>query len=324
MAQNGLKSQGIEPEPGELIYETPEALAAALELSGADPDGAIKSQLTSIGEMVNSYGSWEAAVADYNTMSYSDQSSFVDRYNTTQPEFSTSPSIDKTYNGGMVTQDGLLSWFSPYPDLTSDKFACAKRFSLSLRIRTHWVGQHQNSIDYVGRPNNGIALIPPFSAEARDTKCQSWVGNLGNNEMGIVRTSSNRDVTYDGGHLTPTSIGGWKRRINLVPQNTQLNQDALSQLDAVMAKCVSFLPRTFIFQTRAFYPNSTTNIPSSFITTIAFPRNSKRYTVRHLEFKNEHPYKYYPAGTFTYSPYATTAKQMIEDTVGWLKRAGCV
>ena len=87
--------------------------------------------------------------------------------------------------------------------------------------------------DYRGRPSMARSLLPLGSDEItrpadRDESCQRKVGNL----FGDVSVPERQ-----GGHLIGAQLGGWKRRANLVAQNSQLNLGDWKRVENQAAKC---------------------------------------------------------------------------------------
>lgn len=314
-----LSTQAITTDAsGEVTFETTDEFINSAQLTEWDPTGEIKKQLQNVASIESRFGTFDNAYSYYNSLPESQKNEFESQ--------NYSNSITDDSSGTITTDEGMrepgVDLNTALSDTTNDIKGCAKRFGYALRFRYHWIGQHRNYIDTVGRPQIGLALIPPFTAAGRDRTCQSKVGNLGNLEKGVSHSTHPKSVTYDGGHLVPSSIGGWGRRANLVPQNSLLNQAVLSTIDAQMSYCKRFVPRTVIFQTQALYNDSTTNVPDRFILTIAFPRNSKGFTARHLPFQNESPDLIKPSNQ--YVPYQHTVRGEVAKIVEWLKSKGCV
>lgn len=133
---------------------------------------------------------------------------------------------------------------------------CPKNFPSSDRNAWHSVGGEQYYIDGSGRPSRALANLPPIAAEARNTTCQTSVGQWGDAE-----TPSN---DYDGGHLIGSQLGGYGKRANLVPQDANFNRGNWAVLENKMADCAGLPNGRFEYYITVGYSNSTKLVPSSF------------------------------------------------------------
>lgn len=104
---------------------------------------------------------------------------------------------------------------------------CPRTFNTSVRNAWHAVrgsgGYEAHYIDGSGRPYVAYKTLSPTSGASRDGDCQADVGNLTSNA--------------DGGHLIGTQLGGWGRRANLAPQNSNFNRGNWLQLENQLDAC---------------------------------------------------------------------------------------
>lgn len=128
---------------------------------------------------------------------------------------------------------------------------CPVRFATSERNMWHSMNGGYYYIDSEGRPRSAYRYLPPITAATRDTTCQSTVGNLDNPEG------------YDGGHLVGSQLGGWGRRANMAPQNSNFNRGNYVQIENQAAKCTRLARGALTYLARVTYPNTTTNTPST-------------------------------------------------------------
>lgn len=133
---------------------------------------------------------------------------------------------------------------------------CPKNFPTSDRNKWHSVGGENYYIDSNGRPSRAYAYLPPVAAEARNTTCQTSVGQWGDAE-----TPSN---DYDGGHLIGSQLGGYGKRANLVPQDANFNRGNWAVLENKMADCAGLPNGRFEYYISVSYSSSTKLVPSSF------------------------------------------------------------
>ncbi|MEO1337785.1 MAG: DNA/RNA non-specific endonuclease, partial [Myxococcota bacterium] len=99
---------------------------------------------------------------------------------------------------------------------------CPEFFPSSDRNKWHAFNGEYYYIDSSGRPQRAYAYLPPIAAEARSSSCQASIGRWGDQE--------NPSNDYDGGHLIGSQLGGWGRRANIVPQDTNFNRGNWAQL----------------------------------------------------------------------------------------------
>jgi hypothetical protein len=64
--------------------------------------------------------------------------------------------------------------------------------------------------------------------------------------------------------LIAASLGGWGKRANLVPQDSNFNQGNWNQIEQQTAKCTGLSSQRIFYQVTLGYPNSSTLIPSTF------------------------------------------------------------
>jgi hypothetical protein len=137
-------------------------------------------------------------------------------------------------------------------ELISD---CSRYFPTGDRNVWHSLNGEYYFIDGSGRPHRAYADLPPIATEARSDSCQASVGQWGDAE--------NPSNDYDGGHLIGSQLGGWGKRANLVPQDSNFNRGNWAVLENKMAKCGG-LPRGRLrYSIGANYPNSTALVPNN-------------------------------------------------------------
>lgn len=107
--------------------------------------------------------------------------------------------------------------------------------------------------DSEGRPLEAYTELPPIQKEARAQTCQREVGRWGD-------ASGTGD--YDGGHMIGSQLGGYGKRINMVPQETDFNQVHWVKVENRMAGCYQLAKKRFRYWVAVTYPNSTTLVPS--------------------------------------------------------------
>ncbi len=112
-------------------------------------------------------------------------------------------------------------------------------------------------IDNLGRPQKAVMKAPPIAAGIRSTSCQSAVGKL------------DFPSGYDGGHLLASQLGGWGKRLNLVPQNSNFNRGNWVQIENQFAKCSTLPIGSLRYEVSLYYPNDSTNTPSTFTLNIS-------------------------------------------------------
>lgn len=138
-----------------------------------------------------------------------------------------------------------------------DITACPQFFPTS--DRTKWFrlvgagGAEDHYIDSRGRPLTAYKTLGPVVTAARQTTCQTNVGNWG----------ASGD-TYDGGHLIGSQLGGWGGRANLVPQQYNFNRGNWVRIENQLALCGRLGNGAVQVQMDVDYPNSTTLTPSAF------------------------------------------------------------
>jgi hypothetical protein len=110
-------------------------------------------------------------------------------------------------------------------------------------------------IESSGRPYRAYKDLPPIVSEARSTTCQASVGQWGDAE--------NPANDYDGGHLIGSQLGGWGRRANLVPQDSNFNRGNWVVLENKMATCRVLPSGRIRYYIGANYPNGSALIPSN-------------------------------------------------------------
>ena len=137
---------------------------------------------------------------------------------------------------------------------------CPQYFPSGDRNAWHLVSGEYYFIDGSGRPSRAYADLPPIAADARNDSCQASVGQWGD--------AANPGNDYDGGHLIGNQLGGYGKRANLVPQDTNFNRGNWATLENKMAKCAALPSRRMRYTIGAGYPNSTSLIPNTMTMTI--------------------------------------------------------
>jgi hypothetical protein len=132
---------------------------------------------------------------------------------------------------------------------------CPQFFPSGDRNIWHSLNGEYYFIDGSGRPHRAYAYLPPIAAEVRSDSCQGNVGQWGD--------AANPSNDYDGGHLIGSQLGGWGKRANLVPQDTNFNRGNWAVLENKMAKCGALPNGQLRYYIGANYPNTTTIIPNN-------------------------------------------------------------
>jgi DNA/RNA non-specific endonuclease len=133
---------------------------------------------------------------------------------------------------------------------------CPQYFPSADRNQWHNFDGEFYYVDGSGRPQRAYKYMPPIASAPRNETCQGNVGRWGDAE--------NPSNNYDGGHLIAASLGGWGKRANLVPQDSNFNQGNWNQIEQRMARCGGLASQRMLYQVTLGYPNSSTLIPSSF------------------------------------------------------------
>lgn len=152
---------------------------------------------------------------------------------------------------------------------------CPQYFPSGDRNIWHSINGEYYFIDGSGRPNRAYAYLPPIVTEARSDTCQASVGQWGDAE--------NPSNDYDGGHLIGSQLGGWGKRANLVPQDTNFNRGNWATLENKMAKCGSLPSGRLRYTVGAGYPNSSALIPNTMTMEI---RNQSTGAIVNMSFTN--------------------------------------
>lgn len=142
---------------------------------------------------------------------------------------------------------------------------CEPFFPPEDRNRTHILpnGRQIATIDALGRPVSTSIFWPPFLPGARDNNCQQKVGNL----WGAPYTQPD----LNGGHLIGTSLGGYGRRANLVPQDANFNQVLWNRVEAAVRSCRNM---TVNYTVSVSYPDNGL-IPSTFSMQVVVARTAR-------------------------------------------------
>jgi hypothetical protein len=149
---------------------------------------------------------------------------------------------------------------------------CNKFFPTADRVKWHKFNGEYYYIDSSGRPNRAYADLPPIQAEARQSTCQTNIGQWGDAE--------NPSNDYDGGHLIGSQLGGWGGRANIVPQDANFNRGNWAQLENKMATCGVLATAAMRYSINVDYPNSTALVPSAFTMEITRQSNGAKITLR--------------------------------------------
>ena len=138
-----------------------------------------------------------------------------------------------------------------------DITACPQLFPTA--DRTKWFrlvgagGAEDHYIDSRGRPATAFKSLGPITTAARQTTCQTNVGNWG------VPAAD-----YDGGHLIGSQLGGWGGRANLVPQHYNFNRGNWLRIENALALCGRLGSGAVEYHVDVDYPSSTALTPSQF------------------------------------------------------------
>jgi DNA/RNA non-specific endonuclease len=139
------------------------------------------------------------------------------------------------------------------PQLISD---CVQFFPSADRNIWHNFNGEFYFIDTSGRPSRAYADLPPITAAARITACQTSIGQWGDAE--------NPSNDYDGGHLIGSQLGGWGGRANIVPQDANFNRGNWVQLENAMAGCGSLPAGRMRYSITVGYANTAALVPNTF------------------------------------------------------------
>ncbi|MEM7675765.1 MAG: DNA/RNA non-specific endonuclease [Myxococcota bacterium] len=144
-------------------------------------------------------------------------------------------------------------------ELTPELYAiddCPQYFPSSDRNKWHAFNGEYYYVDSSGRPQRAYAYMPPIASEARSSSCQAAIGRWGDAE--------NPNNDYDGGHLIGSQLGGWGKRANIVPQDTNFNRGNWAQLENQMKRCNRLPFQRMFYYVRLGYSNSSTLIPNTY------------------------------------------------------------
>lgn len=131
---------------------------------------------------------------------------------------------------------------------------CPRFFDAGLRSAWHAYNGELYLIDNVGRPLQAYTELPPVAAEARSNACQADVGRWGDE-------SGSSD--YDGGHMVGSQLGGYGKRLNMVPQVANFNRGNWVQLENQAAKCAALSAGQLRYWVAVTYANSKTVVPKT-------------------------------------------------------------
>ena len=138
-----------------------------------------------------------------------------------------------------------------------DITACPQKFPTSDRVKWFRLvgagGAEDHYIDSRGRPATAFKSLGPVTTAARQTTCQTNVGNW-----------ASPASSYDGGHLIGSQLGGWGGRANLVPQQYNFNRGNWKRIEDAVAKCSRLGSGAIEYHVDVDYSNSTTLTPSQF------------------------------------------------------------
>jgi len=179
-----------------------------------------------------------------------------------------------------------------------DITACPQYFPTT--DRTKWFrligsgGAEDHYIDSNGRPLTSFKSLGPITTAARQTTCQTNVGNWG---------AAGDD--YDGGHMIGSQLGGWGGRANLVPQQYNFNRGNWVKIENKLALCGRLGSGAVEFHVDVDYSSSTTLTPSAF----------------HADVKIAGVWK---AADFTNAAYGgPNGSTQATSMVSWLNSKGC-
>ena len=138
-----------------------------------------------------------------------------------------------------------------------DITACPQKFPTSDRVKWFRLvgagGAEDHYIDSRGRPATAFKSLGPVTTAARQTTCQTNVGNW-----------ASPASSFDGGHLIGSQLGGWGGRANLVPQQYNFNRGNWKRIEDAVAKCSRLGSGAIEYHVDVDYSNSTTLTPSQF------------------------------------------------------------
>ena len=120
-------------------------------------------------------------------------------------------------------------------------------------------GSESHYIDGQGRPLSAYKRLPPATTAARQTTCQTAVGNWGSPAS-----------SYDGGHLIGSQLGGWGGRANIVPQHYNFNRGNWKRIEDGLAQCDRLASSAVEYYVTVSYPSgSSTVTPSHFTSNVS-------------------------------------------------------
>ena len=138
-----------------------------------------------------------------------------------------------------------------------DITTCPQLFPTADRVKWFRLvgagGAEDHYIDSRGRPATAYKTLGPVVAAARQTTCQTTVGNWGSPSS-----------SFDGGHMIGSQLGGWGGRANLVPQHYNFNRGNWLRIENQLALCGRLGSGAVEFHADVDYPSSSALTPSQF------------------------------------------------------------
>ena len=166
--------------------------------------------------------------------------------------------------------------------------------------RTKWFrltgagGAENHYIDSRGRPATAFKSLGPVVTAARQTSCQTTVGNWGSPAS-----------SYDGGHMIGSQLGGWGGRANMVPQHYNFNRGNWAKIENALARCARLGGGAVEYHVDVDYPSSSALVPSQF----------------HADVKIAGQWK---SADFTNTTYGGSyGTSRANSMVSWLQSKGC-
>ncbi len=156
-------------------------------------------------------------------------------------------------------------------DVDASIFGCPEFFLAADRNQVFWDLPHAGAqeahyVDASGRPAAALKVLPPAMAYERSPVCQAAVGNWGTPPS-----------DYDGGHLIGSQLGGWGRRANLVPQNSNFNRGNWAQIENALTACNALAGVRVAYEVYVTYSDASAITPTRFEARVTFspgPSNS--------------------------------------------------
>ena len=138
-----------------------------------------------------------------------------------------------------------------------DVSTCAQFYPSADRVKWFRLvgagGVEDHYIDSRGRPATAFKSLGPVVTAARQSSCQTTIGNWGSPAS-----------SFDGGHLIGSQLGGWGGRANIVPQHYNFNRGNWAKIENAVAKCGRLGSGKVEYHVDVDYSNTSTLTPSQF------------------------------------------------------------